>query len=107
MYAQAGILGLSGMLSVMAYHHQRLLDTVAKCLASMNQVFQVEIDKPARDGGVKVTFWDFICLTDSSGQPTEIQCVGIDISERKKAQQAYIATLEEKNIILESIGDAF
>ena len=107
MYKQDNLFGLSGMQSIMAYHHQRVLDTVAKCLASMNQVFQVEIDKPAKDGGVKVTFWDFICLTDTLGQPAEIQCVGIDISERKKAEQAYIATLEEKNTILESIGDAF
>lgn len=107
LYNQPSILGLSGMLSIKEYHHQRLLDTVKKCLASANEVFQIEIDKPARDGGVKSTFWDFICLTDSFGQPVEIQCVGIDISDKKKAEQAYIATLEEKNVILESIGDAF
>ncbi|HXB43203.1 MAG TPA: PAS domain S-box protein, partial [Puia sp.] len=107
LYQDTNLIGMSCMESNMEYHRQIVIDTVEKCFANMNQVFQVEIDKPKKNGGIITTIWDFICLTDSGGQPTEIQCMGIDISERKKAQLALIDTLNEKNTILESIGDAF
>ncbi|MEJ7911658.1 MAG: PAS domain S-box protein, partial [Chitinophagaceae bacterium] len=101
------LIGSDGLKSIMEYHHQDVKNIVAQCLAKTNHVFKIEIDKPTYDGEIKTTIWDFICLTDTSGQPTEIQCVGIDISDRKKAETAYLNTLREKNTILESIGDAF
>jgi PAS domain S-box-containing protein len=104
---QESLMGLSGMVSIIPSHHQVFKVTVEKCFDEMNKVFQVEIDKPARNGAVKTTIWDFICLTDSEGKPTEIQCVGIDISERKRAEHAYIESIKEKNTILESITDGF
>ncbi|MEJ7823302.1 MAG: PAS domain S-box protein, partial [Chitinophagaceae bacterium] len=101
------LIGMYSMYSIMAYDHQKVQDIVAKCIATPNIVYQVEIDKPAKNNGVKTTVWDFICLTDADNRPTEIQCVGIDISERKKAERAHIKSLEEKNRILESIRDGF
>lgn len=106
-YNGADLMGMNSMASVMEYHHQEVKDTVEKCFLNLNEVFQVEIDKPSINGGVKTTLWDFTCLTDPHGRPVEIQCVGIDISERKKAEMDFITTLEEKNTILESIRDAF
>jgi PAS domain S-box-containing protein len=104
---EVNLIGINSKESIMAYHYPRVVETAEKCLANLNEVFQVEIDKPAKNGGIKTTFWDFICLTDSEGQPTEIQCIGIDITDKKKAERDIISTLEEKNTILESIGDAF
>jgi len=101
------LIGVYSMHSIMTYDHQKAQNIVAKCIATPNMVYQVEIDKPAKNNGVKTTVWDFICLTDADNQPTEIQCVGIDISERKKIETAYINSLQEKNTILETIGDGF
>src|SRR5690606_36481503 len=44
------IIGQNGLLSVKDYHHERLKETVEKCFAHLNQVFQVELDKPKSDG---------------------------------------------------------
>ncbi|HNB50818.1 MAG TPA: PAS domain S-box protein [Anaerolineales bacterium] len=74
--------------SVCEYHHQRMIDIVAECMAFPGKVFSVEIDKPARGGGVRNTLWEFICLTDEHNQPIEVQCMGIDITERKQAEEA-------------------
>ena len=95
------------MESIMPYHHQTVLDTVNKCLREPNKVFQVEMDKPALHGGTRTTFWDFICLTDQAGNPAEIQCVGIDITQRVIAEKELKQSLKDRNYILESIGDAF
>ena len=69
------------------YHHQRARDAVAKCIADPNTVVQVELDKPDKNGEIHATLWDFICLTDSNNLPFEIQCIGIDISDRVAAQK--------------------
>ncbi|MEO7046781.1 MAG: PAS domain S-box protein, partial [Ferruginibacter sp.] len=104
---QQDLIGSSGMESIMPYHHEAVRDTVAKCLAEPNKVFQVELDKPITDGTIKTTLWDFICLADFNGSPTEIQCVGIDINQRVSAEKKLKQSLEERNAILESIGDTF
>lgn len=101
------LLGINSMISIMDYNHQQVIDTVKECLANVNTVFQVEIDKPSINQSTKTTLWDFICLVDLQGEPIEIQCVGIDITDRKKAEKELLSTLEEKNTILESIRDAF
>ncbi len=107
LYGNAEVTGMPAMKSILEYDHEKVKATIEKCLAHLNEIFQVEIVKPAKDGGVRTTLWDFICLTNADGLPSEIQCVGIDISLRKKAEENFIKTLEEKNIILESIGDGF
>ncbi len=100
-------MGSNSLISIMEYDHIKVREVVVKCMASSNKVFQIEIDKPTKNDSVKTTVWDFICLTDADNQPTEIQCVGIDISEKKRIETAYINSLEEKNTILETIGDGF
>lgn len=86
LYSNNELIGASGMVSIMPYHHQNVENTVKKCFSSPNQVFQVEIDKPAKNDRMKTTLWDFILLTDGDGHPAEIQCAGIDITDRKTAE---------------------
>ncbi len=96
------LIGVNCMVSIMPYHHQAVKHLVEKCFANPNQVFQIEIDKPAKNNGVKTTLWDFILLTDKEGRPEEIQCAGIDISERKKAEKeitAYKMALDQSSIV--------
>jgi PAS domain S-box-containing protein len=84
LYARQGIGGGDSLLSICDYHHERTRETVAKCLASPGKIFQVELDKPTREGGICTTLWEFVCLTDEKGLPFEIQCMGIDITSQKK-----------------------
>jgi PAS domain S-box-containing protein len=86
-YGNNDIMGQVSLLSIADYHHQRVYDVLAKCLKHTNEVFQVEIDKPGIDGNMITTYWDCICLTDDNDQPTEMQCVGVDITDRIKTEQ--------------------
>lgn len=87
-YPNDSMIGKNCMSSINEYHHNRVVETVEKCFASPNTVFQVEIDKPAEDGSTYTTLWDFILLTDSKGNPEELQSVGINITERVQAEKA-------------------
>lgn len=71
--------------SICDYHHQRTIETVQECVAQPGKVVQVELDKPDDDGNIRTTLWEFVCLTDDRGNPTEMQCVGIDVTEQRKA----------------------
>lgn len=103
LYEGKEIIGENSMSSILAYHHERVAETVVKCFEELNTVFQVFVDKPRKDGkGVVTTLWDFICLTDSKGKPSEIQCVGIDVSEWKRSQEA----LEVSNLRYEYVTRA-
>jgi PAS domain S-box-containing protein len=50
-------------------------------------VHQIELDKPSKDGGIMTTLWEFVCLTDANGNPSEMQCMGIDISDKKIVEE--------------------
>ncbi len=50
--------------------------------------FQVELRKPNPDGGIFYTEWEFILISDAEGKPEAVQCVGHDITARKKAEDA-------------------
>ncbi|MDP3469430.1 MAG: PAS domain S-box protein [Daejeonella sp.] len=108
LYPDSDMLGQPSMNAVMDYHHPRVYEVVEKCFKHPNKVFQVELDKPSQvKGKIITTLWDFICLTGAENQPLEIQCVGIDISERVKAKNELQLAFDERNQILESIGDGF
>ncbi|MBN7817371.1 PAS domain S-box protein [Algoriphagus pacificus] len=77
----------NSLVSICEYHHERTREAVFKCLESPGSVVQVELDKPGKDGNILTTIWEFTCITDSYGIPFEMQCVGIDITDRKKTQQ--------------------
>tara|TARA_B100000795_G_scaffold57975_4_gene38510 strand:+ start:4057 stop:6699 length:2643 start_codon:yes stop_codon:yes gene_type:complete len=88
LYPDGKILGNNYFSSILDYHHQRTKETVEKCIAEPEKVFKIEINKPSSDGKTFTTLWDFVCLKDTYGKPSEIQCVGQDISDRIKSEKA-------------------
>jgi PAS domain S-box-containing protein len=86
-YRDYGLNQSDSLLSICDYHHQRTIDIVEKCVQSPGITFKVELDKPELNGGIRTTLWEFICLTDSQGNPSEIQCMGIDITDRTRAER--------------------
>jgi PAS domain S-box-containing protein len=86
-YGDTSILGEDSMLSIADYHHQKVRETVARCMAYKNEVFHLEVDRPGSNNQMITTYWDCVCLTDDKNEPTEIQCIGVDITERIKTEQ--------------------
>ncbi|GAB4515173.1 MAG: hypothetical protein OHK0046_18300 [Anaerolineae bacterium] len=97
-----GLLGAGSLSSICTHHHERTVNTVKLCLAQPGVPFQVELDKPGRDGTIRTTLWEFICLTDAQGSPAEMQCVGIDITAQKQAQ----AVIEYQASLMQHVSDA-
>ena len=96
-HREHGMEGSYSIISVCDYHHKRVADAVAKCISNPGVVKEVEIDKPSHNNGIRTTLWDFVCITDTDNNPIEIQCVGVDITDRIKADKE----IRETNIYLE------
>lgn len=88
------------------YNHDRVLKTFEECVANPNTVYQVEIDKLQKDGGAKTTLWDFICLIDAKEKPIEVQCVGIDITDRVKTEKSLQESNTRNELVLKATSDA-
>lgn len=73
--------------SICGYHHKKTQEVVLACIRNPGTVHQIELDKPTREGGIMTTLWEFVCLADANGRPTEMQCMGIDITDKKIAEE--------------------
>lgn len=92
------------LLSVCSYHRKKAFETVQKSIESPGKVFQIELDKPLANGEIATTLWDFICLANSEGMPSEIQAVGINISERISMEERLVESEERFRILSEHVG---
>lgn len=75
---------------------------IKSALANPGTIYEYE--ERIRDYNKKVQylFWQCICLVDEKGNPSEIQCNGLDITERK-LQELEAAQIEEENLLKASI----
>ncbi|OEY71187.1 PAS domain-containing protein [Salegentibacter salarius] len=106
-HEKSGVIGDSCMVAVIEEDRPKVEATALKCLENPNETFQIEIGKPRRDGKVRTTVWDFVALTDAEGNPTEIQCIGIDISKKKEAEIALNKAKEQYEGLIQSIEGVF
>lgn len=76
--------------SICEYDREKTVKVVTECMMNPGKIVQVELDKPGKNGDIRTTLWEFVALTDESGIATEIQCMGMDITEsvilRKKLE---------------------
>lgn len=94
----------NSLLSICKSHHDAAKNAVMECISEPGKTVKVELDKPHRDGSRRTTLWEFVCLVDKSSKPTEVQCMGIDITDRVQAEKEMIEVLKEielKNVYLE------
>lgn len=106
LYPDGEILGKNSLSSICNYHHQQVHEIVLQSIAAPGNVFKVEIDKPQKNGDVLTTLWDFICIVDAHGNPSEIQCMGIDITEQKKHEKAIAQSNERFEKVTQATNDA-
>lgn len=100
--------GADSLKSICVYHHERVREAVNKCFENPGEIVKVELDKPKKDGSVRTTLWEFICLTDENNNPSEIQCMGIDVTEIKEARDKLKESNRKLNILMNNLkGVAF
>ena len=107
MYPSKGLDGSDSLNSICDYDHDKARATVFECMSEPGKVVKVELDKPRKDGGIMTTLWEFICLTDSTGSPIEMQCVGIDITERKAMEQRLLSSEEKYKSLFNDSPDGY
>lgn len=84
---QEDLKGMDALRTVREDQKEQVSEVINKCIAHPGKVISIELEKLSPHFPDKATFWHFVCLTDSDGAPYEIQGIGIDISERKKAEE--------------------
>lgn len=93
------MLGADSLESILPEDHAATHEVVARCMENPGATFQVELRKPKRNGGSFWTLWEFMAVTDSTGAVSAIQCIGIDIDERKHvAQREFEIALERARL---------
>ncbi len=101
------IIGINSMTTIHPDDHHKAFETVQKCFAEPNVPHEVIIRKPTRDGSMKGGRWEFRAITNSSGEPIEILCVGYDISEQLEnleRAQTLLKITSDQNFKLKSFS---
>ncbi|MEZ4736408.1 MAG: PAS domain S-box protein [Caldilineaceae bacterium] len=80
------LIGLSALGMILPDDHAKVLEVVEQCMAQVGTPVQVEVRKPTRTGGYIWTLWEFIAVNRQDGGGEEIQCVGFDITQQKRAE---------------------
>ncbi len=106
-YSDRGTTEKDSMSSICEYDKDKARRTVIDCVQEPGKVFQVELDKPFETGEIRTTLWDFVCLPDSQGAPLEMQCMGIDISDRKKIEKKLIESERKYRFLFEESPDGY
>lgn len=82
------LIGQFALESVYAEDHEGVRQAVEQCLAQPGTRVQVVLRKVQSNGQLSWTIWEFVTIQDVAGMPTEIQCIGFDITAQKAAEQA-------------------
>lgn len=81
------LIGRSSMESIIEEDRQMVINKVMHLIEHPKDILQFEIRKPVVGDKAMTSLWEFSCITDAQGRPVEIQCIGLDITDRKKDQQ--------------------
>jgi signal transduction histidine kinase len=85
----------------------KVIELIEGLIQNPEKSVQIDIRKIGPDKTIRATLWEFACLRDKKGIPCEIQCVGIDYTERKKAEDERDKLLEitkKQNEILKNFA---
>ncbi len=99
------LIGLSIEDTILPSDHEKTVAAVEQCLANPGQPVQVILRKPAADGRIFWTLWEFVTVKDSDNVVREIQCVGFDITEQMQAEAALRESNARQQAMLSAIPD--
>lgn len=98
-------LGQSVATSVMLVDHDKMIETTQACLDEPGKPFQVVLRKPAQDGGIRWTLWEFVTINNAAGNVDEIQCIGFDITAYEMTKIALQKSDHQLSQIMATIQD--
>lgn len=75
--------------TIVENYHENCIAIVSQCIQNPGKIYSIELDKKLKDRTIS-TLWEFVCLVDAQNQPAEIQCMGLDVSNRKQAERKLV-----------------
>ena len=97
------IIGTNSLAHIHPDDHNITYDAVNRALSNFGDVVSVKLRKPSLIPGIiKSTLWDFVVLTDSKGEPIELQCTGFDITEKEERQLEFLRIKKENELLLKN-----
>ena len=76
------IIGTFSLKFVIPEDHDIVIKAVEKCFAEPETPMRVTLRKPSLQFGILTTTWDFVEIRNTYNDVLEIQCTGIDLTER-------------------------
>lgn len=87
-YNKEDFTGEDATLSIMPTYRNKIMEVTFRCLEQPGKVIEVELMQPTINAEAKTLFWHMVALADQPDAAPEIQCIGIDVTEKVAAQAA-------------------
>lgn len=101
------IMGTNSLLSIIEADRAKCLATVAQCFTEPGVPHQVILRKPYHDQTVKSNHWEFKSILTSTGEISEIQCVGYDVTllvDNLERSKRLLALTNQQNARLQNFA---
>lgn len=101
------VLGTNSLLSIVEEDRLKCLATVAQCFSEPEVSHQVILRKPYHDQTIKSNHWEFKSSRTSTGEISEIQCVGYDVTllvDNLERSKRLLALTNQQNARLQNFA---
>tara|TARA_R110000782_G_scaffold80846_4_gene159938 strand:- start:159789 stop:165440 length:5652 start_codon:yes stop_codon:yes gene_type:complete len=105
-YSREELIGKTHQLINSSYHPKSFFVDLWKTI-TLGKVWRGEIKNLTKSGSYYWVDTTIVPFLDEKNRPFQYLAIRFDVTDRKLADEKAIKALEEKNTILESIGDAF
>src|SRR5690606_29288499 len=105
-YSKEELIGNTHQVINSNHHSKSFFVDLWKTIAR-GKVWRGEIKNLAKDGSYYWVDTTIVPFLDEKNRPFQYLAIRFDVTDRKAADEKALEVLEEKNTILESIGDAF
>lgn len=104
--SEEDLIGLDFIEFVAESHRQHVLESIQSMVENIESDIQ-EYQAFSKTGEIRWQSWSRQCILDEYGNIIEIQAVGLDITERKIAQEALSRANETLGLVIEAANDGF